>query len=198
MEQVMPRLCGIVYGAVEMADGGGDGAYDLHDIVGTPEEIGAAITKSLQETSLMRGQTDVLEEGGELYLVVKIKFCDPAKAGERTNAQMTEEAPAPEIAPALDASKTDADGVPVLDAKAYIAGGAGTCPFCTSNDLQGDQNGAEVDGLTATHEVTCGACGTQWYESFTMDGVFQTDRQKEYTNVHGPDCHCTRCQPGVE
>lgn len=82
------RLCGIVYGAIEDAQGRGDGAYDLLDIVGTPKQIGDAIASSLEQSSLMTGCRDIIEEGGDVYLVVKVKFCDPDKCGPRTDAQM--------------------------------------------------------------------------------------------------------------
>ena len=42
------RLCHIVSASVEEENGAGDGAYDLFDTVGTPDEIGKAIQAGLQ------------------------------------------------------------------------------------------------------------------------------------------------------
>ena len=70
------RFCKIIDASVELADGGGDGAYDLHDVTGGPEEIGAAIAASLKETEMMHGKTWSPNDGQPLYLILKIKFAE--------------------------------------------------------------------------------------------------------------------------
>lgn len=70
----MNRVCRIVCGGVgddRAADG--DGAYDLHDVTGTPEEIGRAIADSLRETFMMRGHhTEFPSPGMPLYMTLTI------------------------------------------------------------------------------------------------------------------------------
>lgn len=77
-EKSSPRVCRVVEGGVEGADGGGDGAYDLFDVSGSPDAIGRAIAQSLAETDMMQGSTMMIRDGGQaLYLTLKIKFYDP-------------------------------------------------------------------------------------------------------------------------
>lgn len=72
------RLCRIVSGSVEEENGAGDGAYDLFDVVGTPDEIGKAIADSLKEADLYSGRrSSAIDAGHDLYLTVRIKFCKP-------------------------------------------------------------------------------------------------------------------------
>src|SRR5262252_6471985 len=46
------RYCRVVGASIVDQQGRGDGAYDLHDVKGTPEEVGAKIAASLKESSL--------------------------------------------------------------------------------------------------------------------------------------------------
>src|SRR5687767_4954845 len=68
------RICQIVDGSLLDAEGRGDGAYDLLDVAGTPEEIGKAIADSLREADLGNGSNgDVLEgQGRDLFLELRI------------------------------------------------------------------------------------------------------------------------------
>lgn len=76
MATMKKRFCRIVSASVEKADGGGDGAYDLHEVSGSPDKIGEAIADSLDKTEMMCGaRSDWLpNDGADLYLVLKIKF----------------------------------------------------------------------------------------------------------------------------
>lgn len=68
------RICQIVSGSVEDETGAGDGAYDLHDVVGTPEEIGKAVADSLKEGDLFRGQKSSIDDSRAIFLNLRIKF----------------------------------------------------------------------------------------------------------------------------
>jgi hypothetical protein len=77
------RLCHIVSASVEEENGAGDGAYDLFDRVGTPDEIGNAIAESLKEADLFSGRRpSAIDAGQDLYLTVRIKFCRPEASHE--------------------------------------------------------------------------------------------------------------------
>jgi hypothetical protein len=77
------RLCHIVSASVEEENGAGDGAYDLFDRVGTPDEIGKAIAESLKEADLFSGRRpSAIDAGHDLYLTVSIKFCKPEASHE--------------------------------------------------------------------------------------------------------------------
>jgi hypothetical protein len=70
------RICHIVSGSVEEESGAGDGAYDLFNKVGTPDEIGKVIAESLKECDLYSGRCpSAIDAGHELYLTVRIKVC---------------------------------------------------------------------------------------------------------------------------
>lgn len=43
------------------------------------------------------------------------------------------------------------------------------CPYCHSKDLSGDSYNAE--GNTIDQIVTCGGCGEQWQDVFTLNNV---------------------------
>jgi hypothetical protein len=59
-------------GATEAADG--DGAYDLLDLRGTPEEVGRAIGESLRETCLLQGSHRWLPEQGPMFMRVVLRI----------------------------------------------------------------------------------------------------------------------------
>lgn len=75
-----PRLCLIESGSIELENGAGDGAYDLFDITGTPDEIGKAIGESLKTSDLFGGRNmpSQIDAGDNLFMNLRIKFCDPA------------------------------------------------------------------------------------------------------------------------
>jgi hypothetical protein len=74
----MTRHCVIDSASIELENGAGDGAYDLLDVSGTPDEIGKAIADSLRDSDMSRGpEWFFLKDGdGELYLNVRIKFSE--------------------------------------------------------------------------------------------------------------------------
>jgi len=77
------RVCHIVAASVEEESGAGDGAYDLFDQTGTPDEIGKAIADSLKEADLYSGRRpSAIDAGHDLYLTVRIKFCKPEASHE--------------------------------------------------------------------------------------------------------------------
>ena len=45
---------------------------------------------------------------------------------------------------------------------------AGHCPFCGSEDIEGD--GVDVDGDGATQEVSCSSCEASWYDTYQLTG----------------------------
>lgn len=68
-----------VYGAAVGKDDStdDDSAYDLLDVSGTPEEIGAAVAASLRDTDLTRGgKWGYLENGKPIYLRICVRI-DP-------------------------------------------------------------------------------------------------------------------------
>lgn len=90
------RLCHVVSADLEGADGGGDGCEPLFDLTGSPEKIGQAIAETLTEADMMRGRNMMIENGEDLYLVLKIKFCDPQYAETEEDSMADEKIPQPE------------------------------------------------------------------------------------------------------
>jgi hypothetical protein len=80
------RLCEIVDGGITVEDGTGDGAYNLVDVTGTPDDIGKAVAEYLKTADLWCGSKngDYLASaaGMALYLDVRIKFCNPGFMGD--------------------------------------------------------------------------------------------------------------------
>jgi hypothetical protein len=77
------RTCEVVFAGIGRSDEDllpivncDDGAYDLHDVKGSPGEIGQAIADSLRESDMMAGSRGgfLVEDGADLYLTVKIRF----------------------------------------------------------------------------------------------------------------------------
>lgn len=89
------RVCHIESGSVltgESPQSGGDGAYDLHGVAGTPGEVGRAIGESLASLDMSRGRDwSYLENGHPLYLHLVVRV-------EKTPGR--EPAPAPTAEPA--------------------------------------------------------------------------------------------------
>lgn len=78
------RQCHIVSAFLEKENASGDGAYDLFDLVGTPEEIGKAIADSIKAADLFSGRCpSAIDAGHDLFLTVKIKFCKPEATQEK-------------------------------------------------------------------------------------------------------------------
>lgn len=51
-----------------------DGAYDLFDVEGAPDDVGLAVAESLQELDLLRGGNwSYIENGADIYLNVIIR-----------------------------------------------------------------------------------------------------------------------------
>jgi len=75
------RYCRVVGASIVDQQGRGDGAYDLHDVKGTPEEVGAKIAASLKESSLSSAaEGDAIENGETLTLTLTIDIsADRAK-----------------------------------------------------------------------------------------------------------------------
>lgn len=69
------RVCTIVSGGVGCdQDAGDDGAYDLLDVSGTPEEIGKAIAESLAGFDVCAGREATFgDKGQDVYLTVTIR-----------------------------------------------------------------------------------------------------------------------------
>jgi hypothetical protein len=77
----MPRECEVVFAGIGSSDQDllpvvkcDDGAYDLERLRGSPEEIGKAIGESLAESDALCGRNFVVDNGGHLYLTLKILF----------------------------------------------------------------------------------------------------------------------------
>lgn len=73
--RIIDRECKIISGSLEVESGAGDGAYDLLDVEGTPEEVGQAIGESLALCDIMTGGCDSILAGGtDLFLNLRIKI----------------------------------------------------------------------------------------------------------------------------
>lgn len=59
--------------------------------------------------------------------------------------------------------------LPLTDER-YVAKGGSICPFCGSTEIEGD--GVEIDGPTATQEVSCGSCEATWFDTYALTGYF--------------------------
>lgn len=74
--KTVPRTCKIIDGQVGKTPAADDdGAYDLLDVEGTPEEVGKAIADSLAEADLFGGgQGTYLERGQPIYINITIRL----------------------------------------------------------------------------------------------------------------------------
>jgi hypothetical protein len=77
----MPRECEVIFAGIGKNGDDlltvvdcDDGAYDLDGVTGTPEEIGKAVEQSLRHSDLITGKRTIVEDGGELFLTLKIRF----------------------------------------------------------------------------------------------------------------------------
>lgn len=43
------------------------------------------------------------------------------------------------------------------------------CPFCNSDAIEGIKS-VDVDGTSATQEITCANCGKSWYDLYKLIG----------------------------
>lgn len=67
------RYCKIITAEItELNSSAGDGAYDLHDVSGTPQEVGNKIGDCLAEIDLMRGGRKYLLEDCQEDLVLNL------------------------------------------------------------------------------------------------------------------------------
>lgn len=57
--------------------------------------------------------------------------------------------------------------------KAYIDGGAQTCPYCSSNDISAHSFDAE--STEAWQRVDCRACGREWADVYTLTDIDEYD-----------------------
>ena len=93
-EQSRERSCKVVYGAVgahlrykpdnSLESWGDDGAYDLHDVQGSPAVIGKAIGEHLEATDLYHGSSFMVEDGATIYLTVVIAVARSAEELDTT------------------------------------------------------------------------------------------------------------------
>lgn len=70
------RFCKIVDADISDETGAGDGAYDLLDVSGTPDEVAKEIAGSLKECDILRGGKVALlaDEGQALTLTICIRI----------------------------------------------------------------------------------------------------------------------------
>lgn len=66
------RFCHIQSASIVDRNDAGDGAYDLLGVGGSPEEVGAAITRALKETDLAAGSRSLLDSGEVIRLNIHI------------------------------------------------------------------------------------------------------------------------------
>lgn len=59
--------------------------------------------------------------------------------------------------------------ITAADAKAYIAGGAGFCPFCRTHSITAGR--LDVSEAVAWQDVECDACGAMWQDIFHLERV---------------------------
>ena len=55
--------------------------------------------------------------------------------------------------------------------KAYCQGGGIICPFCESDNIEG-QSAAEVNEGLTTQEVRCLDCGQEWEDVSVLSGIY--------------------------
>jgi len=73
----MDRFCTIIHGGVGRDENAADdGAYDLLDVSGTPEEVGRAIAESLKATDLWNAQGGgaIEDRGRPVFLNLTIRI----------------------------------------------------------------------------------------------------------------------------
>jgi len=58
----------------------------------------------------------------------------------------------------------------------YINGNTNLCPYCKSENIEGDLMQPDVAG--ATQKVTCLDCGHRWMDELTITGIII---EKEFT-----------------
>ena len=56
----------------------------------------------------------------------------------------------------------------------YVNGGGGTCPFCGSQQFDGEESVIEDDGY-ASQAVTCVKCDKQWTDVYQLVGVVENE-----------------------
>mgnify|MGYP001565147231 CR=1 FL=1 len=55
------------------------------------------------------------------------------------------------------------------DIKRYVNKGFSKCPFCKSDDIQGDS--IEVDGHSVWQEIECMNCQAEWTDIYTLTNM---------------------------
>jgi hypothetical protein len=58
--------------------------------------------------------------------------------------------------------------MPLLTPQEYVAIRGVKCPFCCSDDLNGDD--FNVDQGTCSQEISCLACGKGWHDIYQLTG----------------------------
>ncbi len=51
----------------------------------------------------------------------------------------------------------------------YVTRAFAHCPFCGSDQVTGDA--VDIDGMSASQEVTCDACNEEWRDVYTLVGI---------------------------
>lgn len=89
-------------------------------------------------------------------------------------------------------TKTPKQDLTPADAKAYVEGGAGSCPFCDSHSITGGS--FDMQDNTVWQNVWCADCGGEWQDIYylaridvvqTPDG--RTFEPGDYAPVQGDD-----------
>lgn len=55
-----------------------------------------------------------------------------------------------------------------LSSDQYVAGKGNKCPSCEGKNLEG--NSVEIDGGTASQEVSCNDCSSEWLDLYELTG----------------------------
>jgi hypothetical protein len=58
------------------------------------------------------------------------------------------------------------------DCAQHVATGGGVCPFCGSDEVEGDS--INTGGGEATQEMACNDCNATWLDHYTLTGITVT------------------------
>jgi hypothetical protein len=70
--------------------------------------------------------------------------------------------------------------------QAYIQGRSGGCPYCKSNNIEGDSY--EMHGNCVSQPISCLDCERQWEDVYTLTGIDETEETNGdgHSLVHRP------------
>ena len=79
--------------------------------------------------------------------------------------------------------------------KAYCQGGGIICPFCESDNIEG-QSAAEVNEGLTTQEVRCLDCGQEWEDVSVLSGIYHEPTRS--STIYGDEGDAPALLAGLE